>query len=153
MRGLHIGGLVAVAAVALSMTMLPGTAGAVVPLNGGLFAQLNGAREVPPHPGGYGAFSAVVVGPNRLCYSYEVNGIGRPSAAHIHRGRAGVNGPIVIPLRTAATGAPGWVGGGAVTTSTLLTQIRTTPGGFYVNVHTARYPNGAVRGQLRGPLP
>jgi hypothetical protein len=152
MRRIRIAVLVATA-IGLSGTALVSTAGAVVPPTGGLFAQLSGAREVPPRAGGYGAFSAVVVAPNRLCYSYEVHGIGRPVGAHIHRGASRVNGPIVITLRTPASGAPGWAGGCVVSTSTLLTQIRTSPSAYYVNVHTSVYPGGAVRGQLRGPLP
>ena len=32
--------------------------------------------------------------------------------------------------------------------ATLGTEILTMPAGFYVNVHNARYPDGAVRGQL-----
>ena len=30
----------------------------------------------------------------------------------------------------------------------LIDEIRRSPRGFYVNVHTADYPNGAIRGQL-----
>lgn len=65
---------------------------------------------------------------------------------HIHRGEAGVNGPIVVPLdptqlngdeRVCTTAAP-----------ELVREIKNNPAGFYLNVHTATYPNGAVRGQL-----
>ncbi|MCA1662629.1 MAG: CHRD domain-containing protein [Novosphingobium sp.] len=28
-------------------------------------------------------------------------------------------------------------------------RIENNPSAFYVNVHTAQYPNGAIRGQLR----
>jgi hypothetical protein len=30
----------------------------------------------------------------------------------------------------------------------LISQIRMNPTGFYINVHTSQFPNGAIRGQL-----
>jgi hypothetical protein len=33
----------------------------------------------------------------------------------------------------------------------VVQEIEDDPGGFYVNLHTADFPAGAVRGQLRAP--
>lgn len=70
---------------------------------------------------------------------------GALSGMHIHRGVAGVNGPIVVNFdQTKLNGAQ------ACTPAepALAREIASTPSGFYVNVHTAQFPGGAVRGQL-----
>jgi hypothetical protein len=69
---------------------------------------------------------------------------GRAVAAHIHIGRPGVAGPVVLPLcgpcKTGATGR------GTLThdQAEMLEEGR-----GYVNVHTARNQGGEIRGQLR----
>ncbi|MDQ4145958.1 MAG: CHRD domain-containing protein, partial [Actinomycetota bacterium] len=66
-------------------------------------------------------------------------------AAHIHRGAAGTNGPVVIPFQVDAAG----VSDDCVTAEPpLVNEIQQNPEAFYVNVHTERYPDGAIRGQL-----
>jgi hypothetical protein len=66
-------------------------------------------------------------------------------AAHIHRGAAGANGPIVIPFESEADR----VNDDCVTADpALVTEVSQQPDGFYVNVHTEQFPNGAIRGQL-----
>jgi hypothetical protein len=56
---------------------------------------------------------------------------------------------VVIPLTPPAQGTGGTSSGCASGVSaSLLRSIRSTPTGFYVNVHTAAFPDGAVRGQL-----
>jgi hypothetical protein len=65
--------------------------------------------------------------------------------AHIHRGEPGVAGPIVVTLFV------GDVPGGrrcVRTSRSLAREISRFPGRFYVNVHTAAFGDGAVRGQL-----
>lgn len=68
---------------------------------------------------------------------------GRAVAAHIHTGRRGVAGPVVVPLcspcRTSATGR-------ATVTGATLAALES--GRAYVNVHTARNPAGEIRGQI-----
>jgi hypothetical protein len=66
-------------------------------------------------------------------------------AAHIHRGAAGTNGPIVVPFVAPTTG----MSQGCVSVAdALLNEIRSDPGGFYVNVHTTAHPGGEIRGKL-----
>lgn len=84
---------------------------------------------------------------DQVCWDLnDLRGIGPITAAHIHRGAPGVNGPPVFPLKQANEG--GWKGcaSGAEWTAD---RIENNPEAFYVNVHTAEYPNGAIRGQLR----
>ena len=120
------------------------------------FAVLAGGYEVGPtgqaaagDPDGYGTASVVVVEPTQLCFSIVVDQIDRPVAAHIHRGVAGVNGAIVVPLTAPPSGNPGTSSGCVPRLSaSLVTAIRTNPFQFYVNVHTGQFQAGAVRGQL-----
>lgn len=79
-----------------------------------------------------------------LCYSLIWHRIGNPVAAHIHKGKKGVSGPIVIPLFAGTPKHSGCV----KASKSLLAKIVKSPKSYYVNVHNARYPGGALRGQL-----
>jgi len=110
-------------------------------------ANLLGANEVPPPADPDGSGTAVIsISGTTVTYSIVVNNIAAPSMQHIHVGNAGSNGPVVI-------GLPGpWVGntlsGTTTTTEFQASAIAANPGGFYVNVHNAEFPGGAVRGQV-----
>jgi hypothetical protein len=110
---------------------------------------LRGANEVPPaDPDGTG-MSGVRMreGQREVCFTVAVQNIMLPSiGAHIHRGSRGENGPIVIPFETPVQGTSA----GCVTADSvaLVREIMDNPDGFYVNVHNAQFPGGAVRGQL-----
>jgi hypothetical protein len=119
-----------------------------------LFAVLTGAKEVDPDgrrgtgdPNGRGSFSATLDG-RQLCYGIQVKNISDPAAAHIHRGGRRVAGPVVQALEHPEAGDPGSSSACVRVARSLARQLRSNPGGFYVNVHTPDYPNGAVRGQL-----
>ncbi len=154
MRRMLIGSAAALAALALGATALIGAAGgeqgrAAATTDAGLVATMTGAAE----PGGgdrdgRGA-AYVLVTSTKICYGLVVNSLVKPTAAHIHRGRAGVNGPIVLPLKAPTAGNHGQSGACVSGTSTLRSQLKSTPTQFYVNVHNTAFPNGAIRGQLR----
>ncbi len=113
------------------------------------YADLTGAQEVGGgDPDGSGrAEISISDGFGQVCWDLnDIRGIGPITAAHVHVGGAGVNGPPVFTLRAANEG--GWKG---CTDGSEWTQdrIEDVPGAFYVNVHTAEFPNGAIRGQLR----
>jgi hypothetical protein len=94
----------------------------------------------------------VRAGQPRVCYSIAARDLSGPAAAaHIHRGAAGVAGPVIIPLRT--PNAAGNSSGCAKAKKALVKSILANPGRFYVNVHTAEFPAGAIRAQLAGPRP
>ena len=111
-------------------------------------ANLTGANEVPPaDPDGTGvAHLAVASALNTLCADLKVQDIGSVTAAHIHRGAAGVNGPPVVTL--SAPDDDNDSDDCDVVNDAVLDEIVANPAGFYVNVHTADHPNGAIRGQL-----
>ena len=111
---------------------------------------MNGANEVPGpgDPDGTGR-ARLRVEPNEgwLCFRVRWDDIGRPKAAHIHRGAAGVAGPIVVDL-TPALGDPYCT----VVSAELMAELITNSGCYYLNVHNATFPAGAIRGQLTDTL-
>jgi CHRD domain len=147
---------VAVGVVAAAGLVL-GLSGGVVAQQGGdraLFAVLNGAKEVDENGergagdrNGRGSFSATLDG-RQLCYGLQVKNIEDPAAAHIHRGGRNVAGPVAQPLEFPDSGDPGSSSACVRLSRSLAGQLASNPGGFYVNVHTQGFPDGAVRGQL-----
>ena len=88
-------------------------------------------------------------GQGQLCYTLEADNLGAPAAAaHIHRGDSSEAGPIVVPLRT--PDANGAARGCVSVSRALVSQILANRANYYVNVHTAQFPAGAIRGQLAG---
>lgn len=74
-------------------------------------------------------------------------GVDHATAAHIHTGTAGENGPVLVALEQ-ITSEPGkWVAPAETEiTNEILTAL--LAGGHYVNVHTPADPNGEIRGQM-----
>lgn len=82
-----------------------------------------------------------------VCYRLHAANVTLPTvAAHIHRGAADVNGPVVVPFT--APGADGNSSGCTAAAPALIDEIIGNPAGFYVNVHTKEHPGGAIRAQL-----
>ena len=114
-----------------------------------LTARLTGPAEVPGPGDADGRGRAAVTlnqGQNQVCYELTVSNIGAVTAAHIHRGARGVAGPPVVTLEPLAAQGPSK--GCVSATADVIKEIRQNPANFYVNVHNAEFPDGAVRGQL-----
>lgn len=119
--------------------------------------RLDGAQEVPGpgDPDGRGVFGYVAFD-SQLCYILTVRDIAPATAAHIHVGPRGVAGDIVAGLRPPTSGlsfdciraVPASSDQNALLQSE-LDAIIAQPRNFYVNVHNADFPAGAIRGQLR----
>jgi len=75
-----------------------------------------------------------------------------PIAAHIHGPAvAGVNAAILIPLNTPVLKGKKYDKSKTCVDNVdpaLITQLKTNPQNYYVNVHTVDFPGGAIRGQL-----
>ena len=110
---------------------------------------LSGTAEVPGPGDTDGSGSADIrlnQGQNQVCFELSVSNIAVATAAHIHEAAEGVAGPVVVTLTTPA--ANGKSKGCVDASAELIKRIRQTPENFYVNVHNAEFPDGAVRGQL-----
>lgn len=116
-----------------------------------LKVQMTGAEEVPG-PGADPAVgrALVDVGGTRVCPDLKVTMGEMPTAAHIHKGAKGASGPVVVDLKPEFT-----PGESAFTAKTCVDVPADTsaaliadPEGYYLNVHSGSYPNGAIRGQL-----
>lgn len=116
-----------------------------------LMVSMSGIQEVPGpgDPDGNGTVE-IRVTPSQasLCWDLYARAIGPATAAHIHRGAAGSAGPPVVTLTT--PDAAGRSRGCAPIDQALAREIAWRGHDFYVNVHDAAHPAGAIRGQLRG---
>jgi len=112
-----------------------------------LRADMTGPQETsPPGPNDAKGTATVTLddAANTVCYDLTYSGISKPTMAHIHSGAKGVSGPVVVNFDVAKNGDKGCVPADPA----VIAQIRDNPAGHYVNVHTAEFPKGAIRGQL-----
>ncbi|WP_256686159.1 ferritin-like domain-containing protein [Halococcus qingdaonensis] len=127
--------------------------------------QLAGENEVPPvDTDATGEATLELVegsdGP-KLQYELSVQNIENVTAAHIHLGNEGENGPVVAFLfgpKESGVSEDGQLASGTITESDLVgplegesaQELRSmTEKGAYVNVHTTQNPDGEIRGQIR----
>lgn len=68
--------------------------------------------------------------------------VAAPTGAHIHSGAAGVPGPIVFPFPSAVSPIDG------VWQVTPADVALLEAGELYVNIHSANFPDGEIRGQF-----
>ena len=119
-----------------------------------LFSTLLGHSEVSPtakkgagDPDARGTFTGLIVG-DQFCFGITTTELATPTGAHVHRGKKGRSGPVVIPLTPPSAGDPGASSGCVSVDPALLDQLAQHPKRFYANVHTGEFPGGAIRGQL-----
>ena len=65
--------------------------------------------------------------------------------AHVHLAPPGVPGPVIIPLVETSPGSGIWI---AKATLTEAQYNALVTGNLYLNVHSAAFPEGEIRGQL-----
>jgi hypothetical protein len=113
-----------------------------------LSATLTGPAEVPGPGDADGAGTGKITlnpGQGQVCYELTVSNIGTATAAHIHIGGTTVAGPVVVGLDAPADGSSE---GCVNLDQEKIKAIMKDPANYYINVHNAEFPNGAVRGQL-----
>jgi len=138
---------------ALSTALLLGAAGtALAQDSANLTASGSGAEEIPSGSGEAGTSitgSFQVTSAGSLTYTVSITGNNEKiNAGHIHKGAAGANGAVVVPLDAAAINA-----GTTATTQidpTLAADIIADPDNFYLNSHSPSFkaPTGNARAQL-----
>ena len=135
------------AAAVLALTALPAIALGSASVTKQLTASLSGSVEVPPAANGSGRATITLNNvTGKVCWKFKglKNLQGAPNAAHIHKGKAGVAGAVVVPF-----GATFKRQGCTTVAASLVKKILAHPGRYYVNVHNAKFPAGTVRGQLQ----
>ncbi len=140
MRKIHL--------VVLVLVGLFASAGFVAAGGRPLSTTLSGAAEVPGpgDPDGRGRASLTInPGQGEICYELSVANIAPAMAAHIHEAPAGQAGPVVVGLMPPTNGA---ASGCVSVARELARDILMNPANYYVNVHNAEFPAGALRGQL-----
>jgi hypothetical protein len=101
-------------------------------------------------PDGTGTAHVVVnVGQQRVCWDITVQNIAPPLRGHIHNAPALQNGGIVVPFfESTGVDLEGCTPESQLIDRALLSDIIQNPQNYYVNVHNADFPAGAIRGQL-----
>ena len=138
--------------------------------NAVLTVELDGSAEVSdmddemvgdPTGMGMGYVFGVDGDQSTLCYVFEVSHVqlvpvGSGMAAHIHEGAYGENGPVVAALAGPEDGnaadclTEGEEGKFPTGEAGIVQRILNNPEDFYINVHNPQFPDGAIRGQLKG---
>src|SRR5918911_2551203 len=125
-------------------------------------AKLTGKDEVPPkNTKATGSAEFTVTGADSMSYKVSVTDMEKVTAAHIHKGKPGENGPVVVTLfktNSPSARTNGVLSQGTITSaklegplagkhlSDLINMVNS--GDAYVNVHTQANPKGEIRGQL-----
>jgi hypothetical protein len=107
--------------------------------------QLSGANEVPPVKTEASGQSTIKVASDKSVTGMLLVSRINPTAAHIHQGAKGANGPVVLPL-TKTSDTTFVVPADAKLTDDQYAAYKA--GNLYINVHSAAYPAGEVRVQL-----
>lgn len=97
-----------------------------------------------------------------LNYKLKVSNINNVNAAHIHKGKKGESGPVVAGLFAGPKKEgkfKGTLSEGTITEKELMGELEgksldalvqlIKSGDLFVNVHTAAYPDGEIRGQIK----
>ena len=108
-------------------------------------AALTGAQEVPPVSTSASGRSTISVASDRTVSGAVIVTGMEPTAAHIHQGAMGMNGPVIVPLAKTAPMTFS-VPAGQKLTDAQYAALK--DGKLYINVHSAAHPGGEVRLQM-----
>jgi hypothetical protein len=135
-------GILAVAAISLAAFSMPAVADDIK-------FKLAGDMEVPPVSTKASGDGTITIKPD-MSVSGKITTSGLAGTmAHIHIGKAGSNGPVIVTL--SKNGDNDWL----VPDGSKLSEAEYKAykaGELYVNVHSAEHKPGEIRGQLMSPI-
>jgi hypothetical protein len=152
--------LIALAAITISISFTD-TSSVRAQLDQQTFTtQMSGGEEVPPVDTTASGTAEFILGSDGIDYQVRATDISGVTAAHIHSGNVGENGPVIVTLfksDTPADQTDGVISEGTISAADLegpmegkelsdLVSAMST-GVTYVNVHTQANPDGEIRGQ------
>ena len=107
-------------------------------------AMLSGAQEAPANASTATGEATLIYDSTAKIFQLSVtHTIAAPTNGHIHKGVIGVSGPVVFPF-SSFTSPISFTSG--VLDPTQDADLKTNL--YYVNIHTAAFPGGEIRGQL-----
>jgi hypothetical protein len=107
--------------------------------------RMTGAEEVPPvSTSASGSGTVRVSDDGAVSGSFKTQG-GPFTAAHIHEGAKGANGPVIVPLQK-VNDTEWTVPAGSKLTPAQVASYR--QGRLYVNFHSAKFKGGEIRAQI-----
>ena len=113
---------------------------------------INGAQENPTNPStGTGLLNVSYNKVTKLLnYNFTWSGLTGPiSAGHIHGlAPVGFNAGVVQPFSGLALATTGTYSSSVVIDGAKIKEVDLLNGLYYVNLHTAAYPGGEIRGQI-----
>ena len=111
-------------------------------------ARLNGESEVPAGDPNASGTASIKTRGSEVCYDLRWSGV-EATASHIHKAAAGKAGPVVVPFFAEDAALAADKKSGCVQAdSEVVAAINANPANYYVNVHSAQFPKGEIRGQL-----
>jgi hypothetical protein len=151
--------IVAIAAVIAAGAITTNSIGITSAQEQKFMAKLSGQDEVPPtNSQATGMAEFTPMGTDSVMYSVNATNIQGATAGHIHSGKPGENGPIVVTLFKYDSPMNQVSESGSITADKLegpmagkqLSDLTTamSNGETYVNIHTEQNPNGEIRGQV-----
>ncbi len=137
----------------------PGLLGSAIAQEQKFMATLSGQEEVPPTESqATGMAEFTVMGADSVAYTVNASDIQGVTAGHIHSGKQGENGPVVVTLFKYDSPMDQVSETGSITADKLegpmagkqLSDLASTmsSGDTYVNIHTGQNPDGEIRGQI-----
>jgi hypothetical protein len=111
-------------------------------------SRLSGEAEIPTGDPNANGTASIKTRGSEVCYDLRWSGV-EATASHIHRGAAGKTGDIVVNFFAEDSALATSTKSGCVQAdSEVVAAIAANPSNYYVNVHSADFPKGEIRGQL-----